>query len=100
MRAFESRGARAIGPQVMMIKRISDFMVRIGGAQEQVLELVPAERPRFIAIGNALLITAGTAAVSMVFAFSYAFQRNEAISIILGLVWGSIILSLDRWLLT
>ena len=78
------------------MKRISDYLAWLGGADLFVLEQVPSERVRFIQTGLTLLTTAGIAVVSMCFAVHYGLQGNWAVSIIIAIFWGAIILNLDR----
>ena len=82
----------------MMIKRFGDFSVWLSGGDKSVLDSFPVDRVRFIGLGNALLVTAGTASVSMMFALSQAFKAPVAVSISAALLWGVMILSLDRFM--
>ena len=76
------------------------FVFVLSGANEEVLELVPTERARFESLGWALLITSGMAAVSMWFALSTAMGLNGILAFPAALLWGLVIMGIDRWLIT
>jgi signal transduction histidine kinase len=78
------------------MKRVSDYLAWLGGADLFVLEQVPTERVRFIQTGLTLITTAGIAVVSMFFAVHYGLLGNWAASILIAIFWGAIILNLDR----
>ena len=93
-------------------KRISNSLAILGGADTEILEHVDSERNSFTSIGAVMLGTASVAALSMVFALYNAVlvvsdpstgQRaaqqpiiNLCVSIILGILWGTFILIVDR----
>ena len=76
-----------------------DFLAWLGGADLKVLEnAIGSERTRFIQMAIVLLTTAGIGTLSMVFALHDGVRTSLAVAIIGGLVWGFIILNLDRFL--
>jgi hypothetical protein len=77
---------------------LGQFLVFLGCGDRAVLAQVPQERPRFVAMGAVLLITAGLAALSMFYALHDGIQVGVAWSLILCLIWGLVILNLDRFL--
>jgi hypothetical protein len=81
-----------------MIRRAGDFMAWLGGGDLTVLEQVPQERARFVQMAGVLLTTAGIAVVSMIFALRDGVKAPLAAAIVLGLLWGLVILNLDRFL--
>ena len=81
------------------MKRVSNYLAWLGGADLVVLEQVPSERPRLIQMGLTLLSTAGIACVSMFFAVHNGLQQNWAVSTLIAIFWGAIVLSLDRLML-
>ena len=81
-----------------MMKRISDFLARLGGGNTAILDLVPLERTRYVQMAGVLLTTAGFATISMIFALHNGVQVPLLPSILLSLLWGIIILNLDRFL--
>ncbi|MEQ4720531.1 DUF4407 domain-containing protein [Nonomuraea sp. B19D2] len=64
------------------------------------LEQCRGERARFHGLGGAILTTACIAAISMTFALASALKVFLPVAVLIGLVWGVAILSLDRWLVT
>ena len=53
------------------------------------------ETPKYTVIGTTILLTAAFAAISATFAFHLVFE-SLTISVLLGLLWGSFILNMDR----
>ncbi|WP_169981310.1 DUF4407 domain-containing protein [Microbispora sp. H10836] len=76
------------------------FLIALSGARPEVLERCPTEYGKFEGIGGAVLTTAVLAVVSMTFALNSALGVNVVLAVIAALVWGLMILSLDRWLVT
>jgi len=73
-------------------------MAWLGGGDQEILARVPQERARFVQMAGVLLTTAGLAVVSMTFALHSGVKAPLAPSVILGLLWGVVILNLDRFL--
>jgi hypothetical protein len=73
-------------------------MAWLGGGDREILAQVPQERARFVQMAGVLLTTAGLAVVSMTFALHNGVKAPLAPSVILGLLWGVVILNLDRFL--
>jgi Domain of unknown function (DUF4407) len=80
------------------MKRVSDFMAWLGGGDKELLAQVPQERARFTQMAGVLLTTAGIAVLSMTFALRDGVKVPLAAAIVLGLLWGVVILNLDRFL--
>ena len=59
---------------------------------------MPQERTRFTQMAGVLLTTAGMAVLSMTFALHDGVKVALAVAIVLGLLWGVVILNLDRFL--
>jgi Domain of unknown function (DUF4407) len=76
------------------------FLIVISGARPDVLERCPTERIKFQSLGWAILITCGVATVSMWFALTSAMGFNPVLSFPVAILWGLIILGIDRWLVT
>ena len=68
----------------------------MSGTSKQVLAQCPTEKPKFIGLGTAILVTAGMAAVSMAFALYNALKAPLWAAVIFALLWGVAILCLDR----
>jgi hypothetical protein len=76
-----------------------DFLAWLGGADRKILAQAPGyERTRFIQMAIVLLTTSGIGTLSMMFALHDGVGTPLAVAIIGGLVWGFIILNLDRFL--
>ncbi|WP_433431873.1 DUF4407 domain-containing protein [Nonomuraea sp. CA-141351] len=79
---------------------VGRWLIVLSGARSDVLEKHKGERARFHGLGGALLTTACIAAISMTFALASALKVFLPVAVLIGLVWGVAILSLDRWLVT
>jgi hypothetical protein len=77
---------------------ISDFLAWLGGADLEILRKSPRDRGRFVQMGCVLLTTSGIAGLSMTFAIHNAMHLPVPIAMIYGIVWGLVILNLDRFL--
>jgi hypothetical protein len=80
--------------------KIGQFLIMISGARPEVLDRCPSERVKFQSLGWAILITCGMATVSMWFALTSAMGFNAAASFPIAVLWGLIIMGIDRWLVT
>jgi hypothetical protein len=80
------------------IARGGDFLAWLGGGDKALLEQLPEERARFAQMAGVLLTTAGIAVISMMFALHNGVNVGLPATVILGLLWGIIILNLDRFL--
>jgi hypothetical protein len=80
--------------------KTGQFLITISGARPEVLDRCPTERIKFQSLGWALLITSGMATVSMWFALTSAMGFNPVLSFPIAILWGLIILGIDRWLVT
>ena len=78
--------------------RPGDLMARLGGGDADLLREFPHERAKFIQMAGVLLTTSGIAVISMTFALHGALREPLGWAIVFGLVWGMIILNLDRFL--
>ena len=76
-----------------------DFLAWLGGGDLKILAQAPGyERTRFMQMAIVLLTTSGIGTLSMIFALHDGVHTSLAVAIIGGLVWGFIILNLDRFL--
>jgi hypothetical protein len=78
--------------------RVGDYLAWLGGGDKVILRQVPQERARFTQMAGVLLTTAGIAVVSMIFALHDGVGASLLPSVSLGLLWGIVILNLDRFL--
>lgn len=76
------------------------FLITLSGARPDILALCPGERIKFQSLGWAILITAGMAVVSMWFALTSAMGVAAYMALPLALLWGLVIMGIDRWLVT
>jgi hypothetical protein len=70
----------------------------LSGANSEVLARCPTDRPKYVGIGSAVLITAAVAGVSMTFALHTGLGTPLGLAIPLAVAWGLAIMNLDRWL--
>ncbi|MDF2667278.1 MAG: hypothetical protein K0R81_3128, partial [Microbacterium sp.] len=81
-------------PRLSLIRR----MAVLGGADNDVLNEVPEEVPRFVQMFLVLAGTALVSSLSMMFALLTGVRVSLFLAIPLALVWGLIIFNLDRFL--
>lgn len=81
-------------PRLSLIRR----MAVLGGADNDVLDEVPEEVPRFVQMFLVLAGTALVSALSMMFALLTGVRVSILLAIPLALTWGLIIFNLDRFL--
>ncbi|MBN9211736.1 MAG: hypothetical protein BGO45_16270 [Microbacterium sp. 71-36] len=81
-------------PSLSLVRR----MAVLGGADNDVLDEVPEEVPRFVQMFLVLAGTALVSALSMMFALLTGVRISIFLAIPLALVWGLIIFNLDRFL--
>jgi len=81
-------------PRLSLVRR----MAVLGGADNDVLNEVPEEVPRFVQMFLVLAGTALVSALSMMFALLTGVRVSIFLAIPLALVWGLIIFNLDRFL--
>jgi hypothetical protein len=89
--------ARPVTGRFAQLRRL---VLALSGAHAETLELLPTERVRFESLGWAILITSGMAALSMWFALSSALGVNGLIAVFPAVLWGLVIMGIDRWLIT
>lgn len=79
-------------------KSVGDRLAWLGGGDQDLLVDVPTARDRFVQMGLVLLTTASLAVVSMTFALTNALDVPLVPAAAAGLLWGFVILNLDRFL--
>jgi hypothetical protein len=79
---------------------LGKLLITISGAHEEILQECPTERVKFQSLGWAVLITSGIATVSMWFALANALGLHPALALPLALLWGLVIMGIDRWMIT
>jgi len=78
---------------------LSDSLAVLGGADLSVLKHARSEKNGLVSLGLVVLATATVAALSMFFAVANALGQPWPIAVVIGLVWGAIIVALDRLLI-
>jgi hypothetical protein len=79
-------------------RTLSEPLLTVAGANRDLLREAPKERGKQVAMGAVLVCTAGLAAVSASYALHLALHLWVPVAVLGGLVWGLVILNLDRWL--
>jgi hypothetical protein len=77
-----------------------NFLIWLSGANAEILERCPGERPKYAGMGGAVLTTSVMAAVSCTVALRMGVRLPLVPSLLAGLAWGTAILNLDRWLVS
>lgn len=75
-----------------------DLFIRLGGGEPAVSRTVLRASAWFIALAIVMTFTATVAGISMFFALRTALQAGLAVAIVLAVLWGLLILSLDRFM--
>src|SRR5262249_32623815 len=83
----------------MAVPSLGTLLARLGGADAKLLSKVTSAQGRFTQRGLVLLSTARLAVVSMSFALVDGLKASWWVAVPMGLVWGFIILNLDRLLI-
>lgn len=79
---------------------LSDFLIKCSGADKEILDQCTIkEKNKFIGIGSTLILTAVLASLSGGYAIYSTFD-SVVISTIIGIFWGIVIFSLDRYIVT
>lgn len=81
-------------------RRVSRFLLTLAGADPEIADRTPDERVKLESPGLAILITSGTAAVSMWFALATVMGVSWFAAAPVALLWGLVIMGIDRWLVT
>src|ERR1700722_15264424 len=80
--------------------KMGKFLIALSGARPEILAQCPTERIKFQSLGWAILITCVMATISMWFALTSVLGFNPVLSFPVALIWGLIIMGIDRWLVT
>jgi hypothetical protein len=81
-----------------MIRKISNALAWLGGANLAILNRAPTTRGKFVQMGLVLLTTASIAGLAMTFFMNQEVKEPEATAAVVGVFWGFIILNIDRFL--
>ena len=80
------------------LMRIGRWLTQLAGARQDVLDQTPGDIPKQTSLGAVLVGTAMMAAVSATFGLVTAVHVPVAVAAMVGLLWGLLILNLDRML--
>lgn len=79
---------------------LSNFLIKCSGADKEILDQCTIkEKNKFIGIGSTLILTAVLASLSGGYAIYSTFD-SVVFSTIIGIFWGIVIFSLDRYIVT
>jgi hypothetical protein len=82
------------------MSRPGQFLITLSGARPDILAFCPGERTKFQSLGWVILITAGMAVMSMWFALTTTLGVNAVAAVFGAVLWGLVIMGIDRWLVT
>ena len=78
----------------------TDFLLRVAGVDPQYIQTVP-DRVRYSSMGAIVLLTAIAATASLTTALSLVFPRHSWLGYLpVGMLWGTIVLNFDRWIVS
>jgi hypothetical protein len=87
------RTGRGHGPVQVRLRALT-------GVDEEILDGIPTERPRYTAMGAVVLGTALLAMFSLATAITFIFDGLQPLALPVVAIWGWFIISLDRWLMS
>lgn len=76
------------------------FLLALAGADPKIVAKAPDEWVKFERLACAIIATTGIAMVSMWFALTIAIRVNGILAVPIALLWGLVIMGIDRWLVT
>lgn len=82
------------------MSRPGQFLITLSGGRPDILVFCPGERTKFQSLGWVILITAGMAVISMWFALTSTLGVNAVVAFFGAVLWGLVIMGIDRWLVT
>ncbi|MGY1829010.1 DUF4407 domain-containing protein [Geodermatophilus sp. SYSU D01180] len=80
-------------------RAVGDFFAALGGTRLDLLARDPGSRTRQVTMGGVVASTGLLAAISMAFALNFAVHAPWPVAVPLGVLWGLIIVNLDRLLI-
>lgn len=78
---------------------VKRFFFACAGAYVRILEICPSEHNKYVGIGGTIFLTACMAVISGSFAI-YTLVESTTIAVLFGLLWGSLIFNLDRYIVS
>jgi hypothetical protein len=70
------------------------------GVSEDILDWAPEERPRYTLLAAIVVNTGILAALSLIIALSSLMHGNWLLLVPFGVLWGMVIMTFDRWVIT
>lgn len=77
---------------------ITRLLLSLSGADPEILEECPRDRARYMGIGGTVLSTSLMAGFAATIALQMTVDAPTAVAVGFGVIWGLIIMNLDRWL--
>ncbi|WP_158257352.1 DUF4407 domain-containing protein [Kineococcus xinjiangensis] len=81
-----------------MTSALSGAMLTVAGTNRTILQRAPQDHVKQVSLGGAVLTTAFLAVISCSVALGVVFHLHWLAAAVGGLIWGVLILNLDRWL--
>lgn len=78
---------------------MGNFLIILSGVRPEILARCPTEKAKFQSLGWAILITSVMATISMWFALASVMGFNPFAAFPFAVIWGLIIMGIDRWLI-
>lgn len=94
--------AAAVVALILLVAWIvrTDFLLRCAGVDPAFVQTA-ADRARYVSMGSMVLLTAIAATASLTVALSLVFPGRDWFRFLpVGLLWGAIVLSFDRWIVS
>lgn len=79
-----------------MTDKLTQPFVALSGGRPDILAAVPGARTKFVAMGAVITATAVIAALSAAFAAGMALNAPTPVAVVIGILWGLVILVIDR----
>lgn len=79
--------------------KLTIFLLRCSGANRNLLKKCPTETSRYTGLGGVIFFTGVFAALASGYAFYTVFD-NIFVAVALGIIWGTMIFNLDRYIIS
>ena len=86
--------------EASQMSKPGEFLITLSGARPDILAFCPGEKTKFQSLAWVILITTGMAVMSMWFALTTTLGLNGFVAVPGALLWGLVIMGIDRWLVT
>jgi hypothetical protein len=96
---FPQSAIRFFSTRFLSMKKVTSFFLFCSGAEIRLLEQCPSEINKYMGIGATVFFTGIFASLAAGYALFTVFD-NYWISALLGLVWGTMIFNLDRFIVS